>query len=44
MKFKEYQQQIFATLGNIGSTAGPSEESRHMNVVDMEIEATETET
>ena len=44
MKFKEYQQRIFATLGNIGSTAGPSEESRHMNVVDMEIDATETET
>ena len=44
MKFKEYQQWIFATLGNIKSTVGPSEESRHTNAVDMEIDVTETET
>ena len=44
MKFKEYQQQIFATLGNIKSTVSPSEESWHTNAVDMEIDATETET
>src|SRR6266550_4977042 len=44
MKFKEYQQRIFATLGNIGSTVGPSEESRRTNTVDMEIDVTETET
>ena len=44
VKFKEYQQRIFATLGNIESTAGPSEESQRTNAADMEIDATETET